>query len=67
HDLLRRDQIFFTEKDLDTYISTMHSLSDFGSVSVRNDQSFMRNYFKGRYGRLPYIDFETVLALDLED
>ncbi|MCL2766663.1 MAG: ATP-binding protein [Peptococcaceae bacterium] len=67
HDLLRRDQILFTEKDLDTYISTIHSLGDFGSVSVRNDQSLMRNYFKGRYGRLPYIDFETVLALGLED
>ena len=67
HDLLRRDQILFTERDPDTYESTLHSLGDFGSISVRNDQSFMRNYFKGRYGRLPYIDLEAVLTHVMED
>jgi hypothetical protein len=66
-DLLRRDQIIFVEKDPDTYCSTLHSLGDFGSVKVRNDQSFMRNYVKGRYGRLPYIDLESVLAHRTED
>ena len=67
HDLLRRDQILFCERDIDTYVSALHSLGDFGSVSVRNDQSFMRNYFKGRYGRLPYIDLEAILARGMED
>jgi len=66
HDLLRRDQILFTERDTDTYESTLHSLGDFGSVSVRNDQSFMRNYFKGRYGKLPYVDLEAILAHGME-
>jgi AAA15 family ATPase/GTPase len=64
--LLRRDQIIFTERDTDTYESTLHSLGDFGSVSVRNDQSFMRNYFKGRYSRLPYIDLESILIQGME-
>ena len=66
HDLLRRDQILFTEKDQDSYESRLYSLGDFGSVDVRNDQSFMRNYFKGRYGRLPYIDLETILVRGME-
>lgn len=61
-DLLRRDQILFTERNPDTFTSTLHSLGDFGSVSVRNDQDFIRNYFKGRYGRLPYIDLETIFT-----
>jgi AAA15 family ATPase/GTPase len=67
YDLLRRDQILFAEKDPDTYESTLYSLGDFGSVSVRNDQSFMRNYFKGRYGRLPYVDIEAVLSHGMEN
>jgi len=63
--LLRRDQILFTERDPDTYESSLYSLKDFGSVNVRNDQSYMQNYFKGRYGRLPYIDFEALLAHEM--
>ncbi|MCL2426313.1 MAG: ATP-binding protein [Oscillospiraceae bacterium] len=66
-DLLRRDQIIFVERDADSYISTLHSLAEFGSVNVRNDQSFMRNYFKGRYGKLPYLDLETILSQGLEN
>ena len=65
-ELLRRDQILFTERDPDSFESTLHSLGDFGSVNVRNDQSFMRNYFKGRYGRLPYVDLETILTKGME-
>jgi hypothetical protein len=64
--LLRRDQILFTEKDPDTYESSLYSLGDFGSVSVRNDQDFIKNYFKGRYGRLPYIDLESILTNAME-
>jgi len=66
-DLLRRDQILFVEKDPDTYKSSLYALSDFGSVSVRNDQDFIKNYFKGRYGRLPYIDLEGILTAAMEE
>jgi len=66
-DLLRRDQIIFVEKDTDTYKSNLYALSDFGSVSVRNDQDFIRNYFKGRYGKLPYIDLEEILLAAMEE
>jgi AAA15 family ATPase/GTPase len=67
HDLLRRDQILFAERDPVNYESALRSLGDFGSVNVRNDQSFMRNYFKGRYGSLPYIDLESVLSRGMGD
>ena len=66
HDLLRRDQILFTEKDSDTYESTLHSLADSGSVSVRNDHAYMRNYLKGKYSKLPYIDLEAILTQGME-
>ncbi|MBP3040997.1 ATP-binding protein [Bacillaceae bacterium Marseille-Q3522] len=58
--IFRRDQIKFVEKDKDTFESTIYSLADFGSIDVRNDQNYMLNYFKGKYGTLPYIDFSKL-------
>lgn len=55
--MFRRDQIKFVEKDKDTFESIIYSLADFGSTDVRNDQNYLINYFKGKYGTLPYIDF----------
>ena len=49
---LRRDQIWFTEKDNETGSSDLFSLSDF---SVRNDENFEKGYMLGRYGAVPYI------------
>lgn len=54
----RRDQIMFVEKDSDTYMSSVYKLSDY---NVRNDVNYMKNYFEGNFGALPFIDFETVL------
>lgn len=54
----RRDQIMFVEKDNDTYISNVYKLSDF---NIRNDLSYMKNYFEGNFGALPFIDFESIL------
>ena len=55
--LLRRDQIWFTEKDnkeqTDLYCLTDIVLSD-GSVP-RNDTNYEKNYIAGRYGAIPYI------------
>jgi len=58
--IFRRDQIKFVEKDKDTFESTVYSLADFGSTDVRNDQNYLLNYFKGKYGTLPYIDFSKL-------
>jgi hypothetical protein len=59
--IFRRDQIKFVEKDKDTFESIIFSLADFGSVDVRNDQNYLLNYFKGKYGALPFIDFSRLL------
>lgn len=58
----RRDQIMFVEKDEETYMSTVYKLSE---IELRNDANYMKNYFEGKFGALPFIDFET--ALDIEE
>lgn len=58
--IFRRDQIMFVEKDSDDYSSTIYSLADFGSENVRNDENYMLNYFKGKYGALPFADFSEL-------
>ena len=50
-EILRRDQIFFVEKDK-FGASGLISLSDLGE---RKDLSYRKRYFEGRYGALPYI------------
>lgn len=58
--LMRRDQIWFTEKDgiesTDLYRLTDIVLPD-GS-KPRGDGNLERNYIRGRYGAIPYINFE---------
>lgn len=65
--IFRRDQIKFVEKDKDTFESIIYSLADFGSTDVRNDQNYLINYFKGKYGTLPYIDFAKVFSSQEEE
>ncbi len=56
--LLRRDQIYFAEKN-SKFETGFYSLYDF--KGIRNDASFERDYIKGKYGAIPYIgDFEKV-------
>ena len=50
--ILRRDQIWFTEKDSKTGISDLYSLSDF---SVRKQENVGKGYMLGRYGAVPFI------------
>jgi hypothetical protein len=51
NDLLRRDQIWFTEKDA-TNATRLYPLSDF---TPRKGEALEKGYLKGRYGALPYI------------
>ncbi len=49
--LLRRDQIWFTEKD--AYGATaLYSLAE---LQARNDAAFDKQYIAGRYGAIPYL------------
>lgn len=49
--LLRRDQVWFTEKDT-TSATKVYSLWDY---DVRKDENFRNGYLKGRYGAIPFI------------
>ena len=50
--LLRRDQIWFTQKD-GLGASSLYALSDY---KVRNDASYEKDYLLGKYGATPIID-----------
>jgi AAA15 family ATPase/GTPase len=55
--LLRRDQIWFTEKD-DTESTDLYSLMNIvlpDGTKPRGDGNLERNYIKGRYGAIPYL------------
>lgn len=48
---LRRDQIWFTEKDR----SANTRLFSLAELKVRNDASFDKDYITGRYGAIPFL------------
>ena len=53
--LLRRDEIWFTEKD-EHGVSTLYSLADFvdeDGTRIRKDESYEKNYLLGKYGAIP--------------
>lgn len=50
-DLLRRDEIWFAEKD-PSGATHLYSLSDF---KVRNDLEIRKNYLQGRFGAIPFL------------
>lgn len=55
---LRRDQIWFTEKDK-TESSDLYSLLEFkdeNGTKIRNDRSVQRDYINGRYGAIPFMN-----------
>lgn len=51
-ELLRRDQIWFTEKNPETGVSDLYPLDSF---SVRKEENIQRGYINGRYGAIPFI------------
>lgn len=65
HDLLRRDEIKFVERDKGTKSSSLYALSDFktnGKACVRKTSDYMKNYFVDRYGAIEDIDFTDIIA-----
>ena len=55
NDLLRRDEIWFTEKESDG-ATTLYSLADFvdgDGMKIRKDESYEKNYLLGKYGAIP--------------
>lgn len=50
--ILRRDEIWFTEKDSNG-VSSLYSLSDF--KGIKDDNDFLENYMLGKYGAIPHL------------
>ena len=58
-DLLRRDEIWFAEKD-QTAATRLYSLLDF---KVRNDLEIRKHYLQGRFGAVPFLgNLDNLLA-----
>lgn len=59
NNLLRRDEIWFTEK-ASSGVSTLYSLADFvddAGTKIRKDESYEKNYFLGKYGAIPALKY----------
>lgn len=59
NNLLRRDEIWFTEKE-DNGVSVLYSLADFvdeDGVKIRKDESYEKNYLLGKYGAIPTLKY----------
>lgn len=64
NNLLRRDEIWFTEKDKDG-VSTLYSLADFvdeDGIKIRKDESYEKNYLLGKYGAIPTLKYFNMLG-----
>lgn len=65
HNLLRRDEIKFVERNKESKSSSLYALSDFranGEASVRKTSDYMKNYFISRYGAIEDVDFTDIIA-----
>lgn len=61
--LLRRDEIWFVEKD-GRGVSTLYSLADFvdeDGSHIRKDESYEKNYMIGKYGAIPALKSMDIL------
>ncbi len=56
-DLLRKDQVYFVDKDWDDGSSDLYSLSEF---STRTTDNILKGYVVGKYGAIPDVQIEEV-------
>ena len=57
NELLRRDEIWFVEKDKNG-LSSLYSMGEYNDGTGKNsrkDLNYMKNYLYGRYGGISYI------------
>jgi AAA15 family ATPase/GTPase len=60
---LRRDQIWFTEKDK-SGATHLYPLTDY---KARKEENIKRGYLQGRYGAIPFLETPTALLPNEED
>ena len=66
--IFRRDEIKFVEKNDDSLLSEVYSLSDFGTSGengVRKGDDYMKNYFISQYGAIKTIDFSPIFESEV--
>ncbi|MEG0361630.1 MAG: ATP/GTP-binding protein [Longicatena sp.] len=66
NNLLRRDEIWFTQKDRNG-ISSLYSLADFTDdigTKIRKDENYEKNYLLGKYGAIPELKSMMVMEDD---
>ena len=56
-ELLRKDQIYFADKDRTTGSSELYSISDF---STKTTENIRKGYLLGKYGATPDLEIEEV-------
>ncbi len=63
NNLLRRDEIWFTEKDSDG-VSSLYSLVDIeeDGSKIRKDENYEKNYLLGKYGGIPVL--KTLMGME---
>ncbi len=64
NNLLRRDEIWFTEKD-GGGVSALYSLADFldeNGTKIRKDESYEKNYLLGKYGAVPTLKYFDIFG-----
>ncbi|HOD18012.1 MAG TPA: ATP-binding protein [Candidatus Cloacimonadota bacterium] len=63
-DKFRRDEIWFTEKD-SHYATDLYSLVEYKMPkgSIRKDASYRKDYIKGKYGAIPFVNFSDFTEL----
>lgn len=62
--ILRRDEVWFTEKDA-SGVSTLYSLADFvdeDGLKIRKDENYEKNYLLGKYGAIPTLKHVDVFG-----
>jgi uncharacterized protein len=67
-DIFRRDQIWFTEKNI-LGATDLYSLVEYkiNQATVRNDASFEKDYLLGKYGAIPFLGDIKKFKLDFLD
>ena len=55
--LLRKDQIYFTDKDRESGASSLYSVSD---LSTPTNENIRKGYLAGKYGAIPELNIEEV-------
>ncbi|MEG1705823.1 MAG: AAA family ATPase [Clostridia bacterium] len=66
-EIFRRDELYFIEKNEETYESELYSLVDFKEKNIRSDENYMKNYMNGKYGAIPYCNIENAIISILKD